>query len=375
MSGKALKRAGAVVALAVVVAGLLWLILNVFLQNLGRSVAARVNSETVYSNEAAVYYELMLDEMEQMAGEEFYELTILGTEPEQLAMDRALSSLVKVKAAQSVAGGTLDEAELSDMAEKVEQLKTILGEDKLEAYALDDELLTDIVTENYLVYRYEKNADFILTEIATDIETAMQKRYETYDTQDTGVYLRRVKVQVLLFSTGQMVEGEWTSYAEIQKEQILETVEEVHEKMMSGRLHFKTAGIQYASETKVSEIPAFTEGEVLCPDMDEGYVYYGQMDRELADAIFSLEVGEISDIIETQYGYLIAEADEFSEATVRDVQEYSSQLQRAKENYRSQLVEELREQRLDEEWERLVSESTVTLYQEEFSKYLKENRP
>ena len=102
-------------------------------------------------------------------------------------------------------------------------------------------------------------------------------------------------------------------------------------------------------------------------------MYKGQIDRSVRDQIFSLQIGEISPIIETPYGYLIVRITGFRQPTDKDKEEYDRQLSLAKAEYRTELTEELKARRLSLELDRLVEETEVVRYDDLFAEYVREH--
>jgi hypothetical protein len=74
--------------------------------------------------------------------------------------------------------------------------------------------------------------------------------------------------------------------------------EEVLEKIKSGEMTFAEAAAQYSDDATA------TSGG------DLGYFGRGEMVKEFEDAAFGLEIGTVSDIVKTQFGYHIIKVDE-----------------------------------------------------------------
>ena len=129
----------------------------------------------------------------------------------------------------------------------------------------------------------------------------------------------------------------------------------------------------FGEASSVSNNPVFGQGAVTCPEERFGQLDKGQIDRSVRDQIFSLEIGEISPIIETPYGYLIVRITGFRQPTEKDREEYDRQLSLAKAEYRTELTEELKARRLSLELDRLVEETEVVRYDDLFAEYVREH--
>lgn len=330
-----------------------------------------IDQQAVYINEAMIYYRLMQDAFEQKGGEDIWTLDVLGVDVRQTALDRVLESIIRIKTAAKAAGkaSSYEEEEITRLKEV---LKSYLGEEYCLIHEIDDQTLMKVAEDNYLAYRYEHNVRFLYSEIEDDIQSGMAERFGIYDnTRTMNDYLSRVILEPIMFYTGTFVEGEWTVYPAVQREQILQYAETVREAITTK--NYYTMRKQFADTSSVTDNPVFQRGEVICPEERFGQVYRGQIDRSVRDQIFSLKIGEISPIIETPYGYLIVRITGFRDPMEQDRQEFERQLTLAKAQYRSELTEELKARRLSSELDRLVEESTLVRYDDLFAEYVREH--
>ncbi|WP_432667708.1 peptidylprolyl isomerase [Wukongibacter baidiensis] len=90
---------------------------------------------------------------------------------------------------------------------------------------------------------------------------------------------------------------------------------------------------------------------------DLGYVVRGQMVPEFEDAVFTLEVGKISDPVKTQYGYHIIKVEEIKEAKEANYDE-------SKEEIKETLIEQLMPTAYDEWLQKKREEYNVTNFLE-----------
>lgn len=332
----------------------------------------RVNGESVSISEAMVYYELMRTEFERIGTEEIWDLEIIGLDPQQTAMDRVLESIVRVKVIQSL-GGSLKSSEEQNIREKADHLASVLGEAYMEKHCIDQPLLEKIVRENYQAYRYEQDAKFLPGSNEEEIENKLKETFAAYEYLDQRTYLQSAAILPMMFYTGEWVEGEWVSYSEAQKALILEEAAKLRENLTPA--NFREISRQESDCWTVEGNPVFEQGAIRHPRQDLGIVYYGQMEQETAEAIFSTPPGEITDILETPYGYLIVRVVMYPAFTDAAFSEYEEQLRSARETERARIINELKKQRLEEEWQRLEEESEIQYFSDVWEEYIRQNLP
>ena len=94
----------------------------------------------------------------------------------------------------------------------------------------------------------------------------------------------------------------------------------------------------------------------------EGIFYRGQIEEDAAQAIFKTPAGENTGIIDTTYGYLIVYVDSFSLVGYADRISYNDQLKKAREEYRTQLMESLIEEQREAEYDRLLQDADIVIH-------------
>lgn len=366
------KRRRLLVVLLAVVAGLCWIGYSYARSQMPEGLEVlEVNGQHVYASEAMVYYKIMRLEYEEELGENIWDYQMLGVDPDQMAMDRVMESMIRIKVIQGqrYTGPTASQEEIDSAVEK---LSRILGEDYKKAHGISDSLLTSIVTENYMAYEYEQNANFIFSGLEDEIEQNVEETFGVYDEAEFEEnYLQTAIVRPIMFYTGQWVEGEWVSYPDVQKEQILAKAEAVHDALTIS--NYSTYAADYGDDISCVTNPVFNQGYVINEDTDKGYVYRGQISEEASDAIFALSVGQISDIIETTYGYLIVESLGFPVTDEADHDSYAEQLNSARASFRLDIVGELKASRLEEELDRMISQSSITRYDQRLAEYIRDH--
>ncbi len=339
-------------------------------QNEKEKVILVVNGESVYVNEAMVYWKIMQMEFEEFGGEDLWNVSVLGLDPLQTAIDRTMESIVRVKIAKPIAGQVYM-AERGMVEQASQRLRAKLGDEYCALYGISDDLIRKVISENYLAGRYEENAHFRTSDFEKDIQQGLQDRFGIYDEYDPDWYLETYIIQPMMFYTGQWVGDEWISYSDTQKEAILATAKAVLD--VSNVRNFRQIAAYFSDDISVGSNPVFHRGAVIHPIDRFGNVYLGQMETSVAEVIQKTNINEMTDIIVTEYGYLVCLVTGKRAATENDLAEYERQLIQEKETYREDLLEALKQQRMDEEWQRLEAESDIIRYRERWSLYVKEH--
>ena len=78
----------------------------------------------------------------------------------------------------------------------------------------------------------------------------------------------------------------------------------------------------------------------------------------------------VSQLIETEYGYLIVKVVSFLPSGEDDAAIYETCLSDMKTQYRSRVIEELKGQRMQEEWQRLEAECEIIRYDQVWEDYV-----
>ena len=338
-----------------------------YTQRPDQATILEVNDDKVSISEAMVYYRLMELEFERMGSEKIWNLEILGLDPEQTALERVMESMIRIKAIKASAG-SLSPQEASGLEELTEELAEILGKEYCEKHYIDDEVIEKVVQENYLAYRYEAEATFLPGSNEGEIEEKLYHTFARYDNLNVEQYTRSIRLKPMMFYTGEWVEGEWVTYSEAQKAMILEEVLRIYDNLDAER--FTAFSNEFADSIEIQDNPVFAQGAVQHPRMNFETVYFGQMEPGVAEKILYTPIGEVSELIETPYGYLIVMVVSLSPSTAYDIQSYQKILMDVKEAYRDEIMEQLKSQRMEEEWQRLEKESSIRRHDAKWEAYM-----
>lgn len=168
------------------------------------------------------------------------------------------------------------------------ELKKSIDEDEeykktLEDLGVDDAYLKSQQEQELILQKYKENFEKNLK--ISDEE--MEKYYEEHK---TDYYKDEVKASHILIST---VDDNGKELSEAKKKEAKKKAEEILKKAKNGEEFSELA------KDNSDDTGSASQGG------DLGYFTKGQMVQEFEDAAFSLESGEISDIVESEYGYHI----------------------------------------------------------------------
>ncbi len=321
----------------------------------------------VYEEEALIYLRLTLMEYEEIAGENVWDLSPGGRDAFQMAADNALDSVIRVKLVQPD-NGVVSQSVHTKLSAKVVELKEKLGEAWIKKMDISDVMLYRILAENYWAAEFESKLKYDAGDIAKDIDARVENAFAEYNDTDTEIYLQKVRLQSIMCYTGEWVEGVWIQYPEERQKEKQILMEEVSKRIKEGE-DFSQLCKEY-NEMREFGNPLFSQG--IFKNRDGGFFYRGQIYADLVEQIFRLSEGQCSEVIETEYGYLIVKVQKYPERSEQDLLIYKNTLANEKLEYRNELIATLRKQKIEEEVERLRQGTRVEVQYTEWDKILRE---
>ncbi|MBC6004764.1 MAG: peptidylprolyl isomerase [Paeniclostridium sordellii] len=181
------------------------------------------------------------------------------------------------------------EAKQSEVDKQFKQLKESIKKDKdyekfLKDNDIDDEFLKSQLTKDITIQNFKNNFDK-----NTKITEAEMKKY--YEENKNNYVDDEVKASHILISTVDQKTNK--PFSEEKKKEAKKKAEEVYKKVKAGD-DFSKLAKEY-SDDKSSAVNGG----------DLGFFSKGQMVPEFEKAAFGMDKGEISDIVESQFGYHI----------------------------------------------------------------------
>lgn len=215
--------------------------------------------------------------------------------------------------------------EINEVMEENEDYKKSLDE-----AGIDQEFIIRQETEKLALTNYETN--FIENTVITDEDA---KTY--YDSNQDEFEIDEVDASHILIST---MDDEGTSFDEEQKEEARAKAQGILDRINAGE-DFAELAKEFSDDPGSGSLG----GEL-------GFFGKGEMVPEFEEASFELQVGEVSELVETYFGYHIIKVNDKNEGIV-DFEEVKDELK-----------EMLVQQKLSEEVEELIQNATIEKYED-----------
>lgn len=234
----------------------------------------RIETMSCTLPEVMVYLTNTQDQYESVYGEEIWKTDLNGVTLEENVKDTVLAQLAQIKTMNLLAqqhGVSLNHTEQETVKNAANAYFTSLNQAERESMNVSQEIIEQLYGEFALA---NKVYEYIIKDINPEIS----------DDEARTITVQHILINTYaLDGTGQKIE-----YTEKAKEDAREHAEEILRLAREEGSDFEELVIQYS------------EGE-------KGTLSFGkgEMEKVFEDTAFNLETGEISDIVETQYGYHI----------------------------------------------------------------------
>lgn len=233
----------------------------------------RISKSSCSKPEAMVYLTNMQNQYEEVYGEQIWETNIDGVTLEQKVKDTVIARIAQVKTMALLAESyhiTLDAKKQKLVKEAAKTYYDSLNKQEIEAMGVEEKTIEQLYTEYEL-------ANLVYEKIIADVNP------EISDDE-----ARTIKVmQIFIKTYTQDGAGERILYNEEQKKEAHDKARTVLEKIAEGE-DFEVLAEKYSDDTNIT----YSFGK-------------GEMEEEFEKVSFNLDSGEVSDIVETEYGYYI----------------------------------------------------------------------
>ncbi len=234
----------------------------------------RIESMSCYMPEVMVYLTTIQNQYESAYGPEIWTVDLNGISLEESVKETVIAQIAQIKTMNLLAqhhGVTLDENELNLVSKAAEEYFTSLSEAEKQAMGATEETIFGLYSEYALAH---KVYEYIIKDINPEIS----------DDEARTITVQHILIKTYaLDGTGKKIE-----YSENSKADAREEAEEILTLARQEDADFEALVLEYS------------EGE-------PGNLSFGKGETEesFEEVAFNLEKGEISEIVETEYGYHI----------------------------------------------------------------------
>ena len=233
----------------------------------------RLENKSCSEAEMRVYLTNIQNQYENVYGSRIWNATVDGQTLEDNVKDMALSKMAQIKAINLLAtdrGIELDESDMEKVQSAADEYYGSLNETEKELMGVDENVILELYKEYALSEKLYQN---IIKDINPEIS------------DDEA---RTITVEHILIKTYNLDEnGQMHSYTENAREEAYKLAQSIQERAEAGE-DFENLASEYNEDSQMT----YSFGK-------------GEMDAVFENAAFNLGEGEISRVIETEYGYHI----------------------------------------------------------------------
>jgi len=255
---------------------------------------AAINDGKVSVEEYKVYLWRIKQVYQSIGQEDIWETKFDGKPAEEVAKERALDSIKSIKLQVQEAKKmklSLTDEEKEQVKARAGILKSEIGEEEIKNMGISNTTIEKIAEENILSQKlYEAiTKDFVVNK--EEFEEFFEQNKES---------LKQVRAKHILLKTHDIKDGKLEALSEEEQEEAYKKAQEALERAKAG-------------EDFAALVQEYSEDEASLPSDGEYVFGRNQMEPAFEAASFELKVGEISDLVETSYGYHIIKLEEIIE--------------------------------------------------------------
>ncbi len=246
----------------------------IFTTGFGENELFRIGDISCTVPEYMLYLTNMQNDYEGVFGTQIWELTYEDTTLEENVKDIALAQIAQIKSVYLLAQEkqiVLSPEEEQKLAKAAKEYYTSLSQAEVEAMQITEEMVLQMYVELAM-------AQLVYEQIVAEVNP------EISDDEARSVTIE----QIVIKNRTTDYEGNIIDYSDATKADNLETIREIHEMATGGEYDFTTLAGKYNEEESIR-----------CS------IKKGQVQKVLEDVIFNLQTEEISEVIESDYGYHI----------------------------------------------------------------------
>jgi len=234
----------------------------------------RINEESCYLPEMMLYLTTVQNQYEMVYGEEIWKESKDGVPLKDKVKDMVLAKVAQIKVMNLMAasyGLSLSEEEVNKVSAVSLDFYASLNETERNLIGVSEEDIFNIYSEYALA---DKVYDYVIRDINPEIS----------DDEARTITVEQILIKTYATDT----KGKIVEYSDHMKKEALEQANYIRELALSGEDSFEALAAKY------------NEGEEVTYNFGRG-----QMAESFENAAFSLDKDEISEVVETEYGYHI----------------------------------------------------------------------
>lgn len=240
----------------------------------GNTELMRINDKSVYLPEFYLYLTTVQNQYEAVYGDAIWNMSPDGESLELQIKEMVLAKVAQVTVMNLMAeedGVTLNADEEAKVNEASTNFYSSLTEAEINALDINEDVVKNAYRKYALAEKFYKDA---ISNVSTEVS------------DDEA---RKVTVMAIMFKTyTEDAEGKKTKFSERALMETLDKAKKVREQAISGEVDFESLALTYSNE----DVITYSFGR-------------GESSSIVEEAVFSLGNGDISEIVETDYGYSI----------------------------------------------------------------------
>lgn len=276
----------------------------------GGNTVLTIDGDEIPMGEAVFILREMETMYENQYGPTIWTTGFEGQTFNDIAKAGAIDSLTRLYITKLYAdekGISLTDEELAEIDVQIEEYSAVFSEEALKEDNISMDDVKNIFIYNALGQKLMdvELADFVVDQEVLDAALAADGNYQQIQTYGYEGVLEEVTAQHILIST---VNEDQSEKTDEEKAQALETAEMVLELVKAGDMTFEELVTEYSEDPgSVNNGGTYT-------------FYKGMMAKEFEDAAFNMEIDEVSELVQTQFGYHIIKKLDHIKASEEDIQ-------------------------------------------------------
>lgn len=319
-----------------------------------------IDGEKIIAAEMMIYFLQVKEDFEELGGTEVWEIPkedfTGGIPPDQVAKKQAYDNLIKNKILgkkSSTLGIKLEDAVVEDTKKIAIDYYEEIPKEIVDKYGITKQIVENIFLDFRLATEVSDsiNSKYVPSEEQI-VETMLSdENYSKLINYDAKEILTLSVVQHILTNTAELnTNDELVPLPEEAQEKAYEKAQEAYKLAKNGH-DFSALINQYSDETEKESNGEYKINIVLLSD-------------ELKVSLENLKIGQISEVIKTEYGYHIFKLLAIETPTEQEISDYEAEFKLWEETLREDAIATLKQQAFNEIYEEWIKETQIELKNE-----------